>query len=323
MAPRDPHAYDRRSVLLGGAALLALPGCATPKHVDSGATPAASDGVDGDDPSDGTDGSDGGDGTDGTDGSDGTDGTDGTGDGDDGTEPAAWATGGTAAVDVAHYPDPFADGAAASCTLTCLATLGPCHAEVNLDRQDVSEGVAGLPTLYAFRLVRAEDCRPVPDAEVEIWMTDREGRYSGPTTQDGTADGIDSTMQCHGGEATAVTFQRGTQTTDSDGIVRFHGVFPGWYPGRAIHVHLRVREAGGFMLTTQFYMDDTLADEVFATHDDYSHRPGEGRTRIEDERHSLDMADYTFATTRTDQGALVAAMEIGLRRMTSEDICRD
>lgn len=248
---------------------------------------------------------------------------------DDTGSPGSWASGGTASVDPDHYPDPFADAPAPRCTLTCAAVLGPCYAPAATTELDISEGVAGLPTLFALRFVRAEDCAPVAGLRVELWATDRHGRYSGPTTRGGGADEPSTTGQCHDDTATEARFQRGERTTDSAGVVRFHGVFPGWYPGRAIHLHLRVFEAGTELLTTQLYLDDALGDAVYLDHPDYRDRPGDGsdggpvRTRMADEHHTLDLADYTMATERTASGALLASMDLALRQSSDEELCRD
>jgi protocatechuate 3,4-dioxygenase beta subunit len=42
---------------------------------------------------------------------------------------------------------------------------------------------------------------------------------------------------------TSVHFLRGRQTTDSNGLVSFTSIFPGWYSGRATHIHVHVYNA--------------------------------------------------------------------------------
>lgn len=308
-----PPAWTRRAVLAAGGAGLAVVGCG---HRPKGSA------SDGDQLGSATDGSP-------TPDEDTAAGRDSGDVGEDTGASESWATGGTSSVDPDHYPDPFTGAATPRCTLTCAATLGPCYAPAAATTLDISEGVAGLPTMFALRFVRAEDCTPVPGITVQLWATDRQGRYSGPTTRGGEPDEPSTTEQCHDGTATEARFQRGERTTDSAGVVRFHGVFPGWYPGRAIHLHLRVFEAGEELLTTQLYLDDTLGDTVYHDHPDYWDRPGDGsdggpvRTRMADEHHTLDLADYTMDTERTASGALLASMDLALRRSRDEELCRD
>jgi protocatechuate 3,4-dioxygenase beta subunit len=150
------------------------------------------------------------------------------------------------------YPDPFADGLGASCSLTCSATLGPCYAET-LERKDVSEGHAGLPVRLAFLIVN-EDCEPIEGASIDIWHTAPEGMYSGP----------DASAFCTGSDPDAMAAQwfRGVQTSGADGRVDFDTCFPGWYSGRTLHIHLTIRVGETEYVTSQFGFDDALGDEI-------------------------------------------------------------
>ncbi len=94
---------------------------------------------------------------------------------------------------------------------------------------------------------------PVPGATVEIWHCDATGDYSAFT--DGR-DGKD--------DAEGTTFLRGSQTSGNDGIVEFLTLVPGWYPGRAVHIHLRVHLADARVLTSQLYFDARQLAAVYA-----------------------------------------------------------
>jgi protocatechuate 3,4-dioxygenase beta subunit len=87
----------------------------------------------------------------------------------------------------------------------------------------------------------AGECEPIQNAVVDIWHCDAEGSYSEP------------------GE----TYLRGAQVTNADGIVEFTTVYPGWYPGRTVHIHGKVHLDKQTVLTTQFYFDDTVSAHVF------------------------------------------------------------
>lgn len=171
-----------------------------------------------------------------------------------------WASGGTAAmVDKETYPDPFTDPLGNACALTPAQTLGPCYA-ATVDREDISEGNPGLPVRLAF-LVVDTDCNPIPNASVDVWHTDIGGLYSGE-------DAIDM-CTLNDPEAEAGRWYRGIQTAGADGKVYFDTCFPGWYGGRAIHIHYSVRVGDQEYLTSQLYFPQSLIDEIFATHPDY------------------------------------------------------
>jgi protocatechuate 3,4-dioxygenase beta subunit len=163
-----------------------------------------------------------------------------------------WASGGTKAM-AAEYPDPFADGGATICTLTKAMILGPCYADT-LAREDISEGSAGIPLRLSFLVVRAEDCSPVADATVDVWHVNVGGFYS--TFATGTT--------CNPGQEDSSNekFCRGVQTTNVEGRVNFSSVVPGWYAGRAVHIHFTVRVSGEEYLTSQLFFEDSLLDEI-------------------------------------------------------------
>ena len=68
----------------------------------------------------------------------------------------------------------------------------------------------------------------------------------------------------------------GTQVTGADGVVRFNTIYPGWYPTRTAHLHLKVHLAEKTVLTTQLFFDDAVSDRVYSTADPY--RQHRGRT---------------------------------------------
>ncbi len=177
-----------------------------------------------------------------------------------GISPAAWATGGTASMTgKASYPDPFSGGVG-DCALVSTTTAGPCTTTSDLLREDVSEGWTGLPLRLALRIVDSS-CAPLPGATVKIWHTNIEGSYSGQTP----ANGFCLLNQAH---ATS-DFFRGVQTTDDDGIVYFDTCFPGWYPGRAIHIHFQVKDDSQSYRISQLFFAEDVTEDIFDTHSEY------------------------------------------------------
>ena len=101
----------------------------------------------------------------------------------------------------------------------------------------------------------------VAGADVEIWHCDAEGRYSGYPPIDPS---VTATSSPHRGEYLVhETFLRGRQSTDDAGSVEFRSIYPGWYPGRTVHIHLMVHTAARTS-TSQLYFPEDLTATVFA-----------------------------------------------------------
>jgi len=237
----------------------------------------------------------------------------GTGEGDDGTtapgtgtgtttgSATEWASGGTKSMTAAaSYPDPFATPAAA-CLLATAGTEGPCTEAADRVRQDISEGYTGLPMRLALRVVDAA-CNPIAGAKVKIWHTQIAGSYSGDTPNNGMCltDAADA----------AKHYFRGAQTTDESGRVDFDSCFPGWYPGRTVHIHFTV-SLGGRSFTSQLVFDQTLVNEIFTSHVEYQ---GYGLPDTTNESDNVvsrgDLAGYTVTTARMSDGAMLASKDL-------------
>lgn len=138
-----------------------------------------------------------------------------------------------------------------TCRLVPEMTAGPFPLDRQLVRRDITEGAPGHPMRLGLRVVDAQ-CAPVPDAAVEIWHCDTTGDYSAFTDNGGGKDAGSGT-----------TFLRGTQTAGADGIVEFQTVYPGWYHGRAVHIHVRVHAGGTTVATSQMFFDGAYTDTVY------------------------------------------------------------
>ncbi len=173
-----------------------------------------------------------------------------------------WASGGTAAMtDKATYPDPFT-GALSSCVLVATTTEGPCNTpSTDLVREDISEGWAGLPVRLGLKIVDGS-CNPVANASVKIWHTNAPGVYSGQTPNPAFCSNNDQS-------AISMNYMRGVQMTNADGIVYFDTCYPGWYPGRAIHIHFQVRNGGTTYRISQLFFPEDVTTAIFASHVDY------------------------------------------------------
>ncbi len=146
-----------------------------------------------------------------------------------------------------------------SCVVTPEQTEGPFFTDVRLNRSDIRSDPAdksvkaGVPLNLILRVssVGSVGCTPLAGAMVDVWHCDAAGVYS------------DS-----GGNTAGRKFLRGHQVTDASGAVRFTTIYPGWYPGRAVHIHFKVRITAGPALgneiTSQLYFDEAVTDRVYA-----------------------------------------------------------
>ena len=156
-------------------------------------------------------------------------------------------------------PSPSASPSEVSCVLTPQQTLGPFFIDVGLARTDIREDRDGIRLRLSVRLVDAEGCAPIRDAVVNAGHADAAGAYSGFPNQPG---GIDTTGE---------TFLRGFQMTDADGRVEFTTIYPGWYTGRTVHIHVRIHLDSTTVLVSQLYFPDSLTALVH-TQAPYSER---------------------------------------------------
>lgn len=167
------------------------------------------------------------------------------------------------------------------CTLTPELTEGPFYLDLDLVRRDITEGRPGTPLELAITVVDADSCQPISDAAVDVWHCDAAGVYSGVERGSGT-------------------FLRGVQLTKADGEATFRTIYPGWYPGRAVHIHLKVHVGVSEAYTGQLFFDDAVTRAVYER-SPYNERPGP------DVRNE---ADGIFTESR---GATVVSVEPGKR----------
>jgi protocatechuate 3,4-dioxygenase beta subunit len=146
------------------------------------------------------------------------------------------------------------------CVLAPALTEGPYYINPALVRTDITEGLPGFPLRLNLRVVRVAGCTPVAGAIADIWHCDAAGLYSGYTGQLGNISTVGQ------------NFYRGVQTTDANGLATFHTNYPGWYPGRAVHIHFKVILSTTTAITSQLYVPDTLTDDVFAACEPYTAR---------------------------------------------------
>ena len=155
-------------------------------------------------------------------------------------------------------PSPTPGGTGSSCAITPTETEGPYPDKTGMlnnaafFRRDITEGRPGLPLTLTLTIVNVNNnCSPVTGASVEIWQCDASGNYS-----EYSQPGYDGTGK---------TFLRGLQTTDANGQVTFTTIYPGWYAGRATHIHVDVFRGSSLVKTTQIAFPEDVTGAVYAT----------------------------------------------------------
>ena len=155
-----------------------------------------------------------------------------------------------------------APSASPSCVARPQQTEGPFFVEEELDRSDIRSDPRtgavkpGVPLRLTFKVSRMSgaSCSALAGAKVDLWQCDATGRYSDARNR--------------GSSSVGEKFLRGYQQTDSAGTAQFLTIYPGWYGGRAVHVHFKIRAAArsapAYEFTSQLYFDDALSDRVYA-----------------------------------------------------------
>lgn len=184
--------------------------------------------------------------------------------------------GATAASSLAHgIPGAASNGPLLAAAPDCIAipeqTEGPYFVDRALERSDIrrdpvtSRSTPGVPLALRFELSQitpAGQCAVLPNAQFDIWHCNAVGEYAG--VEEGR------------GSAAEQMFLRGYQRSGKDGVVRFTTIYPGWYPGRAVHIHFKIRvpTTGNRIdeFTSQLYFSDELSDRVHAQEPYSTHR---------------------------------------------------
>ncbi|MDQ3302977.1 MAG: intradiol ring-cleavage dioxygenase [Actinomycetota bacterium] len=201
-----------------------------------------------------------------------------------------------------------AETASTTCVVKPEQTEGPYYVDVGLDRSDIREEREGVPLELTFNVSQVDEgditaCGPLAGAVVDIWHCDALGEYSG--VQDNAAGDFDTT---------GATFLRGYQLTDENGTARFTTIYPGWYQGRAVHIHFTIRDSAesqqGYEFTSQLYFDDALTDQVH-TQGAYAEKGPRDQRNADDGIYQGGGDELTLALTESGQG-YAATFDIAL-----------
>jgi protocatechuate 3,4-dioxygenase beta subunit len=183
-----------------------------------------------------------------------------------------------------------------ACVLAPEQTDGPYFVEGDLVRRNVTEGKAGVPLTLRLAVVDVSTCRAIKGAAVDIWHCDAGGVYSGTSVQGTEGD----------------TFLRGIQRTDAKGSAVFRTIYPGWYQGRTVHIHLKASLGGNVVHTGQLYFADALTDAVYKRVP-YNQRPNRNPRNLGDSIYRNGGKRSTLKLTKSGSG-YVGSITVGVQR---------
>jgi protocatechuate 3,4-dioxygenase beta subunit len=198
-----------------------------------------------------------------------------------------------------------------ACVARPEQTAGPYFVDEMLRRSDIRSDPGtrvvkdGTPldlTLVVSAL-RAGSCVPLAGAHVDLWHCDAAGVYSG--------------VEDPGFNTVGQSFLRGYQLTDDAGEARFRTIYPGWYAGRAVHIHFKIRTDPGAQrgreFTSQLYFDDALTTRVHSRMPYAAKRGRERRDRNADDRIFARGGDQLLLAPKASGDGYAARFEVGLQ----------
>jgi protocatechuate 3,4-dioxygenase beta subunit len=194
-------------------------------------------------------------------------------------------------------------------------TEGPYFVDERLNRSDIrtdpTTGAVSAGQLLVLNFnvsrVSGNSCAPLTGAYVDIWHCDAAGSYS---------DVRDAGFDTRGRK-----YLRGYQVTDGSGAVQFQTIYPGWYSGRAVHIHFKIRLFTGaqetYEFTSQLFFDDSFTDQVHAQ-SPYNAKGSRDTRNSRDGIYSNGGSQLALNVSQSGQG-YAATLDIGLEGITQSD----
>jgi protocatechuate 3,4-dioxygenase beta subunit len=181
-----------------------------------------------------------------------------------------------------------------ACAVTPTETIGPFPSLTDLFRSDIRETKTGTVLTLTLKVVNTSaNCAPVANANVEIWHVDAAGNYSQYGTQ------------------TTQTYLRGIQTTNASGEVTFTTIYPGWYQGRATHIHAEVTVGGRSVKATQIAFPESVNNTVHGS-GVYASRGSNPMSNLSDGIFADSLSSEIVTPVGSPSSGYTAAFQIGI-----------
>jgi len=210
---------------------------------------------------------------------------------------------------------PVVEASQLSCVARPQLTEGPYFVDEGLNRSDIrtdpTTGAVSAGQLLVLNFnvsrVSGNSCTALPGAYIDIWHCDAAGSYS---------DVRDAGFDTRGRK-----YLRGYQVTDTGGAARFQTIYPGWYSGRAVHIHFKIRLFTGseetYEFTSQLFFDDSLTDQVHAQ-SPYNSKGSRDTRNSRDGIYNGGGSRLLLNVSQSGQG-YAATFNIGLEGITQTD----
>jgi uncharacterized protein (TIGR03437 family) len=198
-----------------------------------------------------------------------------------------------------------------ACVVRPALTEGPYFVDERLNRSDIRSDPSnntikdGVPLKIRFNVSRVSDsaCSPLAGALVDVWHCDALGAYSDIANGAGQPN------------TSGQKFLRGYQITDGAGSVEFTTIYPGYYTGRTVHIHFKIRLFDGstrvYEFTSQLFFDDALTDQVF-TQVPYNTKSARGARNSNDGIYNSGGSQLLLSLNSDGAGGYTASFDIGL-----------
>ena len=194
----------------------------------------------------------------------------------------------------------------AACAVAPTETRGPYPDTTGMInnsaffRRDITEGKPGIPLTLTLTVVNVNSaCAAVSGLQVEIWQCDAAGNYS-----EYSQPGFNGAGQ---------TFLRGVQTTDANGQVTFNTIYPGWYAGRATHIHVDVYRSGAIVKSTQIAFPETVSSAVYASSVYAAHGQNTQTTNANDNVFSDGVTNELATVSGSASSGYTAMLNVGIQ----------
>jgi protocatechuate 3,4-dioxygenase beta subunit len=197
-----------------------------------------------------------------------------------------------------------------NCAVKPELTEGPYYVDENLTRADIradsATGAAEAGALFALTFnvsrIASNACAPLAGAVVDVWHCNALGVYSG--------------VQDPGFDTLGQDWLRGNLLTDASGTATFTTIFPGWYQGRATHIHFKVRSPAGadgaYEFTSQLFFPESFLTALYTGREPYTSKDDAGRLRNSADGIYNQGGSELLLTPTTTADGYAAAVNIGL-----------
>ncbi len=195
------------------------------------------------------------------------------------------------------------------CVVRPASTAGPYYVDEKLNRSDIrgdpSDGTVKLGALLVLIInvssIAEGSCVPLEGAVVDVWHCDAEGVYS---------DAVDPNF-----DTTGKKFLRGYQVTDKNGVAKFITIYPGWYSGRTVHIHYKIRSPASaqspYEFVSQIYFDEGMSDRIYAK-PPYATRGKRNVSNLTDRLYNRDGGRQSMLAVTPSKGGYAGTFDVAL-----------